>query len=142
MFAVIRTGGKQYRVAENDLIAVERLAGEPGDSIDLADVLMIGGDGEAPTVGAPVLDKAMVRAEVVEQKLGKKVLIFKKIRRQNHRRKRGHRQELTLLRITGISPTGEPPAPKAAAAAESPAEDAPAAKPKAKKARKPAETEE
>ena len=102
MFAVIRTGGKQYRVAPDDVIQVEKLAGEPGSSVALGDVLMVG-EGADARAGAPLLAGAAVTAEVVEQRLGDKVIIFKKKRRHNYRRKRGHRQHLTVLRITGIS---------------------------------------
>ena len=102
MFAVIRTGGKQYRVAPDQLVTVERLAGEPGASITLEDVLMVGGDG-AVKIGTPVLAGASVTAEVVEQTRGPKVIIFKKKRRQNYRRKKGHRQDLTVLKITAIA---------------------------------------
>jgi large subunit ribosomal protein L21 len=102
MFAVIRTGGKQYRVAPDDVIQVEKLAGEPGSSVTLGDVLMVG-EGADARAGAPLLAGAAVTAEVVEQRLGDKVIIFKKKRRHNYRRKRGHRQHLTVLRITGIS---------------------------------------
>ena len=143
MFAVIKTGGKQYRVAENDVIAVERLTGEPGEAIELADVLMIGEDGKAPTVGTPMVDKASVSAQVIEQGKGDKVIIFKKTQRQGYRRKRGHRQNLTILRITGINPTGKKAAPKKAAAEAPKAEAASAeteSKPKA--AKKTAKTEE
>ena len=101
MFAVIRTGGKQYRVAPDDVIQVEKLAGEPGSSVTLGDVLMVG-EGADARAGAPLLAGAAVTAEVVEQRLGDKVIIFKKKRRHNYRRKRGHRQHLTVLRITGI----------------------------------------
>lgn len=102
MFAVIRTGGKQYRVAENDIIRVERLDGEAGASLTLDQVLMVG-EGEKVTVGAPLVDGASVSAEVVEQGRGPKLIVFKKKRRQNYRRKKGHRQDLTVLKITGIS---------------------------------------
>jgi large subunit ribosomal protein L21 len=98
MFAVIRTGGKQYKVAKDDVITVERLAGEPGSTVTLADVLMVGEGGDAKS-GA---DGASVTAEVVEQIRSDKVLIFKKRRRHNYRRKNGHRQALTVLRVTGI----------------------------------------
>jgi large subunit ribosomal protein L21 len=101
MFAVIRTGGKQYKVAKNDVLTVEKLAGEPGSTIELADVLMLGGDG-TPRTGTPTLAGVSVAAEVLEQKQGEKVIIFKKRRRHNYRRKNGHRQELTVLRITDI----------------------------------------
>ncbi len=106
MFAVIRTGGKQYRVAKDDTIVVEKLAGEPGTTVEFSDVLMIGGDGEAPKVGVPVVDKAAVFAEVLEQSRGDKIIVFKKNRRKNYRRKHGHRQDQTVLRILDVSPTG------------------------------------
>jgi large subunit ribosomal protein L21 len=109
MFAVIRTGGKQYRVAKDDKIVVEKLGGEPGAMVELSDVLMIGGDGEKMTVGAPVIDKASVFAEVVEQSRANKILVFKKNRRKNYRRTRGHRQEQTVLRIVDVSPSGTKP---------------------------------
>jgi large subunit ribosomal protein L21 len=101
MFAVIRTGGKQYKVAKNDVLTVEKLAGEPGATIELGEVLLLGGDGGTRT-GAPLIDGASVAAEVVEQTRGEKIIIFKKRRRHNYRRKNGHRQELTVLRITDI----------------------------------------
>jgi len=129
MFAVIKTGGKQYRVSENDVFVVEKLVAEAGDTIQFDQVLMIGEDGKAPTVGSPLLDKATVSAEVLKQTRGDKVIIFKKRRRQNSRRKNGHRQELTLVKITGISATGA----KKAAAKKAPAAKAEAtsAEPKA-----------
>ena len=102
MFAVIRTGGKQYKVAKDDLIAVEKLAGEPGSTVTLAEVLMLG-EGAAAKAGTPTLAGASVTAEVVEHRLGDKVLVFKKRRRHNYRRKNGHRQAQTVLRITGIT---------------------------------------
>lgn len=135
MFAVFKTGGKQYRVSENDTLVVEKLVAEAGDTINFDQVLMIGEDGQAPTVGAPLLDKAAVTAEVVRQTRGEKIIIFKKRRRQNSRRKNGHRQDLTLIKITGISATGAAKAPaKKAAAPKAAAEDASADKPAAKKA--------
>ena len=106
MYAVLKTGGKQYKVAQNDIIIVEKLVAEAGSTIDLNEVLMIG-DGETASVGTPNLDGAKVTAEVLEQKRGKKVIIFKKKRRQNYRRTRGHRQELTVLRITDIFADGK-----------------------------------
>lgn len=112
MFAVIRTGGKQYKVAEDDTIFVETIAGDPGSTVKIDDVLLIGGPGMEPQVEA--LDKAAVFAEVVEQTRGAKIIVFKKKRRKNYRRKAGHRQNLTLLRITGISATGTKPAQKPA----------------------------
>ena len=102
MYAVIKTGGKQYRVAQNDLLTIERLAGEPGASIEFADVLMVG-NGEQVKVGAPFVSGAKVTAELVDQARGPKVIAFKKRRRKNSRRKQGHRQHLSLVRITGIS---------------------------------------
>jgi large subunit ribosomal protein L21 len=98
MFAVVKTGGKQYKVAENDLIRVEKLPGEAGDTVTLDQVLMVG-----EKVGAPFVAGASVTATVVEQTRGDKIIIFKKKRRQNYRRKNGHRQHLTVLRITGIA---------------------------------------
>ncbi len=101
MYAVIRTGGKQYRVAKDDVVFVEKLAGEPGSAVTLDDVLMIG-EGADARAGTPILAGASVTATVLEQKLDDKVLIFKKKRRHNYRRKNGHRQALTVLRITDI----------------------------------------
>ena len=109
MFAVIRTGGKQYRVAKDDKIIVEKLLGEPGTMVELSDVLMIGGDGKALTVGTPVIDKAAVFAEVVEQSRADKIIVFKKNRRKGYRRTRGHRQQQTVLRIVDVRPTGAKP---------------------------------
>ena len=103
MYAVIRTGGKQYRVAANDVIKVERLDAEAGATVDLTDVLLVGGGEDGPKVGTPVLDGAKVSATVLEQVRGEKVIIFKKRRRKNSRRTRGHRQYLTVLRITDIA---------------------------------------
>jgi large subunit ribosomal protein L21 len=102
MYAVIKTGGKQYKVANGDVILVEKIEGEAGASITLAEVLMIG-DGANITVGAPTVKCASVAAEVVEQAKADKVIIFKKNRRHNYRRKNGHRQKLTALKITGIN---------------------------------------
>ena len=102
MFAVIRTGGKQYRVAKDDVITVEKLEAEAGATVEIDDVLMLGGEGVAATVGTPVVAGAKVVAEVVEQARAPKVIIFKKKRRQNHRRKNGHRQDLTVLKIADI----------------------------------------
>ncbi len=102
MFAVIKTGGKQYKVAAEDTITVMTLAGEPGDKVTFDTVLMLV-DGEATTVGAPQVAGATVSAEIVEQARGPKVIAFKKRRRKNSKRKRGHRQDLTIVRITGIS---------------------------------------
>jgi large subunit ribosomal protein L21 len=102
MFAIIRTGGKQYTVAQDDVIEVEKLAVEPGATVTLADVLMVG-EGASARAGTPLVAGAHVTAEVVAQKRGDKVLVFKKRRRHNYRRKNGHRQSLTVLRITGIA---------------------------------------
>jgi large subunit ribosomal protein L21 len=98
MFAVIKTGGKQYRVVSGDVIKVEKLEGEAGATIALDQVLMLG-----DTIGTPLVAGASVSAEVIAQDRGPKVIIFKKKRRQNYRRKNGHRQDLTVLRITEIS---------------------------------------
>ena len=138
MYAVIKTGGKQYRVAKGDIVIVEKLLGEEGDVISLDEVLMIGKEGEAPTVGTPRVDKAAVFAEVVEQGRADKIIIFKKKRRQNYRRKNGHRQDQTVLRVVEVSTTGAKPkvaAKKAAPAKEAaPKKEAAVKKPAAKKA--------
>jgi large subunit ribosomal protein L21 len=105
MFAVIRTGGKQYRVAKDDVISVEKLAGEPGATVELAEVLMIGEGAEVAT-GTPLLEGASVAATVVEQTRGPKIIVFKKKRRHNYRRKKGHRQQQTVLRIAEIRGAG------------------------------------
>jgi large subunit ribosomal protein L21 len=107
MFAVIKTGGKQYRVAAEDVITIDKIAGEAGEIVSFAEVLMLGGD--QVTVGAPTVSGALVAGEVVKQTRGPKVIAFKKRRRQNSRRKRGHRQELTVLRITEILTDGRQP---------------------------------
>jgi large subunit ribosomal protein L21 len=112
MFAVIRTGGKQYRVAPNDIIEVEKIAGRPGDIVELAEVLLLGG--ASPKTGSPTIVGALVAAEVLEQKRGDKVIVFKKKRRKNYRRTKGHRQELTSLRITEILTDGKKPSKVAA----------------------------
>ena len=108
MFAVIRTGGKQYRVAPNDIIEVEKIAGQPGDIVELAEVLLLGGD-KSPQTGSPTISGALVAAEVIEQRRGDKIVVFKKKRRSTYRRKNGHRQELTALRITEILTDGKKP---------------------------------
>jgi large subunit ribosomal protein L21 len=100
MYAVIKTGGKQYRVAKNQVVIVERLDGEVGGTIELGEVLMLGGD--SPVVGAPLVAGAKVTATVLEQGKGEKVIIFKKKRRKNYRRRNGHRQLQTVLRIADI----------------------------------------
>ena len=104
MFAIIKTGGKQYRVSPGDLLAIEKLEVEAGDTITLNEVLMIG-DETNVTVGTPTVEKAVVTAEVVKNMKAAKVIIFKKKRRHNYRRKKGHRQNLTMIRITDIALT-------------------------------------
>lgn len=146
MFAIVRTGGKQYRVAAGDKIVVEKLAGEAGDTITLSDVLFAGDGGESKST-----DGLTVSAEIVAQAKADKVTVFKKKRRHNYRRKRGHRQQHTILRIVGIGDQkaqpkkaaarkteAEAPAAAAAPAAEAAPAEAPAreAKPKAAKAPK------
>lgn len=126
MFAVIKTGGKQYRVAANDLIKVEKLAGDAGDIIEFGEVLAFG-EGENATFGAPFVEGAMVTAEVVQQGRAKTVIAFKKRRRQNSRRKHGHRQHETTIRIAEILTGGAKPAKKTAAKKEAKASTAPAA---------------
>jgi large subunit ribosomal protein L21 len=129
MFAVIKTGGKQYKVAPNDVLRVEKLAGEPGDLIEFGAVLAIGGEAGV-TLGAPLVEGAMVAAEVVEQGRADKIIVFKKKRRKNHRRRNGHRQHETVLRVTEILTDGKKPskaAGKAKAASKAKAEPAPEA---------------
>ena len=100
-YAVIRTGGKQYRVATGDLIRVEKLAGEPGAEVAFTEVLMTSDDG-AVRIGAPLIAGARVTGQVVQQAKAKKVLVFKKKKRKNYRRHHGHRQQFTSVRVTGI----------------------------------------
>ena len=109
MFAVIRTGGKQYRVAADEMIRIDKIAGAPGDLVEFGEVLVVGG--ETPTLGTPTVAGALVAGEVIEQGRGAKVIAFKKRRRKNSRRKRGHRQEFTLVRITEILTEGKRPSP-------------------------------
>ena len=117
MFAVIKTGGKQYRVAADEVITVGKLDGEPGQAFAFEEVILFGDEG-GTQVGAPRVAGVTVAAEVVEHTRGAKVIAFKKRRRQNSRRKRGHRQDFTRVRITGIGPGGgERPAGAAQAAA-------------------------
>lgn len=101
MFAVIKTGGKQYRVAPDDVLEIGKIEGEVGSIVQLGEVLVLGGD--TPLVGAPLVAGASVAAEVVDHKRGPKVIAFKKRRRQNSKRKRGHRQLLTTVKITAIN---------------------------------------
>ena len=139
MFAVIRTGGKQYKVAKNDVIVVEKLLVDAGDEVDFTDVLALN-DGAATQFGRPIVSNALVTAEVLEQAHSDKVIIFKKKRRQNYRRKNGHRQELTVLRILDIladasqRPAKKEKAPKAADAAPARVVRSVAKKPPTKKA--------
>jgi large subunit ribosomal protein L21 len=116
MFAIVRTGGKQYRVAPGDQIVVERLKGEVGAEISLDQVLAIS-NGDSGAIGRPALDGVSVRARIIQQPRGTKVIVFKKKRRKNYRRKHGHRQELTVLRIEeimqAIAVHGEPDEPDA-----------------------------
>ncbi len=113
MFAVIKTGGKQYRVAAEDTITVAKLAGEPGEAVTFDQVLMVSND-NGVEVGAPLVAGVSVTGTVVEQTRGEKVIAFKKRRRQNSRRKRGHRQDYTVVRITEIRGAGEAPGKAAA----------------------------
>ncbi|MEY4160010.1 MAG: ribosomal protein [Pseudomonadota bacterium] len=132
MFAVVRTGGKQYRVAAGDKIAVEKLAGEAGETITLSDVLLAGDGGEIKDAAGVV-----VSAEIIAQAKSEKVVVFKKRRRHNYRRKNGHRQQLTLLRIMAVGAEAKKAAPKKVAAEAAPAAEAeakPAKKAPAKKA--------
>lgn len=101
MFAVVKTGGKQYKVSSGDVIKVEKLEAEAGKTIELSEVLFLGGEKDAK-VGAPFIKGASVKAEVIAQDRGPKITVFKKKRRQNYRRKKGHRQDLTVLRIKEI----------------------------------------
>jgi large subunit ribosomal protein L21 len=112
MFAVIKTGGKQYKVAPADLIRVEKLDGDAGDQVAFDQVLMVGGEA-APVVGAPLVAGASVAGEIVEQARNAKILVFKKRRRKNSKRSRGHRQQVTLVRITEILTGGKAPATQA-----------------------------
>ena len=154
MFAIVRTGGKQYRVAPGDKIVVEKLAGEAGDTVSLGDILLVGEGGDLRST-----DGLTVSAEIIAQAKGEKVIVFKKRRRHNYRRKNGHRQQHTILRILGIGGEQAEAAPKKSKAAKAPtadaAPDAPAAdaapageapgtevkKPRARKVKAPADTE-
>lgn len=113
MFAVIKTGGKQYTVAADDLLKIEKLEADAGSTVTFDEVLMVG-NGADTTVGAPTVEGASVVAEVVEQGRGRKIIIFKKRRRQNSRRRNGHRQTFTLVKVTDILTDGAKPAKKAA----------------------------
>jgi large subunit ribosomal protein L21 len=122
MFAVIKTGGKQYRVAADDVITVDKVKGEPGEIIEFGHVLLLGGD--SVQVGSPTVGGASVAGEVVDQARGPKVIAFKKRRRQNSRRKRGHRQEFTVVRITEILTEGRKPTARPQAEAAQPPQEA------------------
>jgi len=141
MFAVIKTGGKQYKVAKDDVIVIEKMEGETGDVLAFDSVLMVGEGAEAKA-GSPFVEGVCVAGEVVEQARGDKVLVFKKKRRQNYRRTQGHRQDLTVVRITDILTDGKKPEAKpkkAAQKTEGPKKDggeAAEAKAKPKKAAK------
>jgi large subunit ribosomal protein L21 len=121
MFAVIKTGGKQYRVAAEDVLKVDKVKGDPGEIVQFGEVLLVGGD--EVKVGAPTVAGASVAAEVLEQGRGPKVIAFKKRRRKNSRRKRGHRQEFTLVRVTEILTDGAKPT-KSAGGRRKPAAEA------------------
>jgi large subunit ribosomal protein L21 len=133
MFAVIRTGGKQYNVTVEDIVQVEKLDAQPGSIVEFGEVLVVGGD--TPILGTPTVAGAIVAGEVLDQARGPKVIAFKKRRRKNSRRRRGHRQEYTVVRITEILTDGKrpsdtvPPRPKRAkpAAPEAAAAEQPAA---------------
>jgi len=149
MYALVKTGGKQYRVSKDDTILVERIAAEEGAEVILNDIVMLG-DGDKVTIGTPKVDGAAVSATVVRQTRGPKIIIFRRKRRKNHRRTQGHRQDLTLLKINDIAedakklapakPVAKKAAPKAAAAKKPATKNATAKKaaPKAAAAKKPA----
>ena len=136
MYALVRTGGKQYRVAKDDTILVERISADEGAEVILDDVVMLG-DGDKVTIGTPRVEGAAVSATVVSQTRGPKIIIFRRKRRKNHRRTQGHRQDLTLLKINAIAEDGKSlkpkaaPAKKAAPKAEAKTADAKKAAPKA-----------
>ena len=133
MYAVVRTGGKQYRVAKDDTILVERIAADEGAEVILDDVVMLG-DGDKVTIGTPRVEGAAVSATVVSQTRGPKIIIFRRKRRKNHRRTQGHRQDLTLLKINAIAEDGKSLKPKAAPAKKAAAKEEAAPKAAAKKA--------
>ncbi len=120
MFAVVKTGAKQYKVAAGDIIKVEKLGGDAGATITLDHILMVGND-KGVEVGTPTISGTVVTAEIIEQARAAKIIIFKKKRRQNYRRKNGHRQELTVLRILEIGPKAVKAAAKKAAPKAAPA---------------------
>ncbi len=102
MFAVVQSGGKQYKVATNDVVKLEKLEGEPGSQVELNEVLLLGDEGRALIIGSPLVAGASVTVEILSQTRDKKVIIFKKERRQHYRRKNGHRQYVTLVRVKDI----------------------------------------
>jgi len=132
MYALVKTGGKQYRVAKDDTILVERIAAEEGAEVILDNVVMLG-DGDKVTIGAPVVEGAAVSATVLRQTRGPKIIIFRRKRRKNHRRTQGHRQDLTLLKINAIAEDGKSLA-KAASPKKAAPKKAAEAKAEAKKA--------
>ena len=142
MYALVKTGGKQYRVAKDDTILVERIAADEGAEVILNDIVMLA-DGDKVTIGTPKVEGAAVSATVMRQTRGPKIIIFRRKRRKNHRRTQGHRQDLTLLKINDIAedakkltaakPTAKKPAAKKAAAKKPAAKKAAAKKPAAKK---------
>jgi large subunit ribosomal protein L21 len=136
MFAVIKTGGRQYRVAPDDVLEIGKIAGDVGTIVQLGEVLLVGGD--TPVLGAPTVSGASVAAEVLDHKRGPKVISFKKRRRKNSRRKRGYRDEITVLRITEILTNDNKPTvgprPKREKVVAKPADDADEAPKAAKKA--------
>jgi len=140
MFAVIKAGGKQYRVAEDQVLKVEGVQGEPGTIVQLGDVIMLGGD--TPQLGSPMVEGASVAAEIISHGRGPKVIAFKKRRRKNSRRKRGHRQDFVLIRISEILTQGAKPTkgpkPKPEAKAKPATDEGSEDKPKKKAAKKPA----
>jgi large subunit ribosomal protein L21 len=135
MFAVIKAGGKQYRVAEDQVLKVEGVQGEPGTIVQLGDVIMLGGD--TPQLGSPMVAGASVAAEIISHGRGPKVIAFKKRRRKNSRRKRGHRQDFVLIRISEILTEGAKPTkgpkPKPEAKTKPATDEGSEDKPKAKK---------
>ncbi len=137
MFAVIRTGGKQYRVAAADLVEIEKLPGAAGEAVAFGEVLMLGGD-DGVTVGSPLVSGATVAGEIVGQQRSATIRVFKKRRRQNSKRSRGHRQNHTLVRITEILTDGKAPAKAAAKAEPEASAEATTAKPKRTRAKAPA----
>lgn len=133
MYALVRTGGKQYRVAKDDTILVERISADEGAEVILDDIVMLG-DGDKVTIGTPRVEGAAVSATVVSQTRGPKIIIFRRKRRKNHRRTQGHRQDLTLLKINAIAEDGKALKPKAAPAKKAAAKADAAPKAAAKKA--------